>query len=181
MKNNNLLFFDCETGGLNNRTSDLVEAAWILTDKTGNKVLNSINMRIFPSRPVDPRAAAVNGYDVNEWRTTAYNLDTVMDILLHDAKDAIFVGHNAAFYWGFIEASLASIEKKWTGDYHRLCTASLAWPLMAAGKIEKVRLESLTAYFGIQHEAHRAMGDASAMRQIYLRLMELYSPIIVNS
>ena len=116
----------------------------------------------------------MNGYNVDEWRNTGHRLDNAMDHLLLDAENAVFVAHNVAFDWGFVETALSDVGKKWPGDYHRLCTASLTWPLLAAGKVEKVRLEVLTAYFGIPHEAHRAAGDAEAARQVFLQLMALY-------
>ena len=174
----NLLFFDCETGGLSPRKADMVEAAWILTDPSGREVLSRVALRIFPKRPVDRRAAAVNGYNPWVWQETAHDLQSVMDCLLADAQDACFVAHNAPFDWRFVEAALVALDRRWTGSHRRFCTRSAAAPLQKAGRVGSVKLEELTRYFGIPHVAHRAAGDIEATRQVYLRLRERYPEVL---
>ena len=176
MKDCNLFFFDCETGGLNPTDSDMVEVACIVTDPTGQSVLNEFCAKVIPKKPVGPKAAAINGYTTEKWAAEAVNLDVAMVTMLGMARDAVFVAHNTPFDWGFFDMAMAQRGQRWPGDYHKIDTVALATPLLKAGHIPNLKLVTLTAHFNIEHEAHRALGDAQACRSVYLRLMEMYAP-----
>ena len=173
----NLFFFDSETGGLNPATTDMIDVAVILTDPTGKTVLDEYNTKVKPVRPVEPGAAAVNGYTQEKW-ASAISLDEAMFRLLKMARNARFVAHNAAFDWGYVEMALAKRMMRWPGDYHRICTMMLAEPLLHAKIVPNAKLVTLSSYFGVPHEdAHTALADARACRGVYLKLMEIYAPL----
>ena len=67
LRDYNLFFFDAETGGLNPIEADMVEVACVLTDPTGETVLDEYCAKVLPKKPVHPRAAAVNGYSAEKW------------------------------------------------------------------------------------------------------------------
>lgn len=180
MKDCNLFFFDCETGGLNPATSDMVEVACIITDSTGCNVLHEYSAKVLPAKPVDPDAARINGYDAETWAVQGVNLDIAMVRMLEKAKHSVFVSHNTPFDWGFFDRAMALRGQRWPGDYHKIDTVALATPLLKAGHIANVKLATLTAHFGIAHETHRAMGDAKACRDVYLKLMEIYAPLFIQ-
>lgn len=181
MKDCNLFFFDCETGGLNPAVADMVEVACIVTDPSGQHVLDEYCAKVFPKKPVDPGAARVNGYTMEKWASEAIELDIAMVKLLGLGRDSVFVAHNTPFDWGFFEMAMAKRSQRWIGDYHKIDTVALATPLLKAGHVVNVKLATLTEHFGIEHEAHRAMGDARACREVYLRLMEMYSSVFAES
>lgn len=172
-----LFFFDCETGGLDPSTVDMIEVACVVTDPSGQNVLEEYEAKVFPKRPVDPGAARVNGYTAEKWATSAVELDHAMVKMLELARDSIFVAHNAPFDWGFFGSAMARRGQRWPGDYHRICTVAMAMPLLKFNIVPNVKLESLTAHFGVTHEnAHTALGDARACRGVYLKLMDIYAP-----
>ncbi len=176
MNEHNLFFFDSETGGLDHTQADMVSVACVLTDPTGQKVLEEYSAKVFPKRPVDPKAAAVNGYTPEKWASEAVELDGPMIKLLSLARDSIFVAHNAPFDWGFFSAAMAERRQRWPGDYHKVDTIALAMPLLRFGRIENLKLATLVSYFGYQQEtAHDALSDARDCRKIYLKLMERYA------
>ena len=177
MKDCNLFFFDAETGGLSAANHDMVEVACVVTDPTGQNILHEFEAKVLPLKPVDARAAAVNGYTAEKWATEAINLDAAMITMLGMARDAVFVAHNAPFDWGFFERAMAQRSQRWPGDYHKIDTVALATPLLKAGHIPDLKLVTLTAHYNIPHEAHRALGDAHACRAVYLKLMEKYGPV----
>lgn len=173
----NRLFFDCETSGLDFMRDCIIEAAWVLTDPTGTKILRERAFKILPTMDVSPEAAAINGYDRGVWETEAVFGSTAFAQLANDSVDAVFVAHNAPFDWPFVHVGFRnySVVANWRGDYHEICTAALAMPLLDAGLIDGVRLTKLAAYFGIpQPVEHRALDDARMCRKVYVRLMAHY-------
>lgn len=173
------LFFDCETGNLSPELGDMVEVAAILTDPSGEEVLDEYSARIFPKLPVDPGAAAVNGYSAEKWATTAIDPDDAILKIHQMAYDAVLVAHNASFDWGFLEKAYTARKMRWPGDYHKACTVTLAWPLLQAGVVPALKLTALTKHFGIEHvDAHTALSDARACRLLYLQLMRMYQPFL---
>lgn len=169
----NLFFFDCETGGLNAYTADMVEVAVILTDPTGKDVIETYTAKVFPKKPVDARAAAINGYTEEKWAVEAIELDDAMYKMVGMAKNAAFVAHNAPFDWSFFEIALVMRGMRWPGDYHKFDTVSLATPFFREGETENLKLTTLTAHYGVPHDnAHTAMSDAAACRGVYLKLQE---------
>jgi DNA polymerase III subunit epsilon len=177
MKDCNLFFFDCETGGLNPAHCDMIEVACIVTDPTGLDVLAEYTAKVLPLKPVDPGAARVNGYTADAWAAEAINLDIAMVEMLSKARNSVFVSHNTPFDWGFFDRAMALRGQRWPGDYHKIDTVALATPLLKAGHVANIKLATLTQHFGIAHEAHRAMADAKACRDVYLKLMEIYAPL----
>jgi DNA polymerase III epsilon subunit-like protein len=161
----------------------MVEVAAILTDPTGTRVLDRYEAKVLPKKPVDVKAAAVNGYSAEKWAAEgAVELDAAMFRILGMARNAVFVAHNVAFDWAFFEVALAKRHQKWPGDYHRICTVALSLPLLQAGKVPNQKLTTLTNYFGIEHSnAHTAMADAEGCRQVYVKLMEIYAPLFAAS
>lgn len=176
LKDHNILFLDFETGGLNPVVSDPVEVACVLTDPSGRTVLAEYEAKVFPTKPVDPQAAAINGYDAEVWKREAIPFKDAMVKVLTHARDSMLAAHNAPFDKGFLEAGLAAHQMRWPGSYHSMCTVALSMPLLRAGLLPNVRLETLTEYFGIPHVKHRALGDVRACREVYVRLMDIYNP-----
>lgn len=178
LKDTNLLFLDTETGGLNPRDHDLVSVACILTDPSGQTVLEEWDTKVYPMKPVDPEAARINGYTKEAWANDAVHAGPAMVKVLQMARGAMMVCHNVPFDKSFIEAAMSINRQRWTGRYHTVDTVALAMPLLRAGLIENVKLETLTAYFGVEHVKHRALGDAKACREVFLRLQAIYGPAI---
>lgn len=179
LKDTNLLFLDTETGGLSPREHDILSVACILTDPTGRTVLEEWEGFILPTRPVDPKAAEVNGYTKEAWeKYGVITLNAAMIKVLTMLRDAMMVCHNTPFDKAFIDAALYQTRQKWTGRYHTMCTQSMSLPLLRAGLVENVKLVTMTKYFNIPHTAHRSLGDARACREVFLCLQDIYGSAI---
>lgn len=180
LKDHNLLFLDFETGGLHPSTHDPVEVAVVLTDPSGRTVLAEYEAKVIPTRPVDPKAAAVNGYSMEKWSAAnAIPLEQALVKVLGLARDAMLTCHNTPFDKSFLEYAIAKHQMRWPSTYHSNDTMALAAPLRNMGLVDNVRLETLASYFGIAHDnAHTAMSDVRACREVYLRLMEIYQPAV---
>lgn len=176
----NLFFFDCETGGLNPYQADMVEVAAIVTDPTGQTILEEFEAKVFPKKPVNEKAAKVNGYTQEKWASEAMELDGPLYKMISMAKNAIFTAHNAPFDWGFFEMALIQRAQKWPSDYHRYCTVSMSMPLLRNGIVSNLKLQTLAPFFGVKHEnAHTALADVHACRGVYLELMKIYDGAVL--
>lgn len=177
LKDHYLLFLDFETGGLSATTHDIVEVACVLTDPSGKTVISEYVAKTLPRRPVDPQAAAVNGYTVEKWAAEAVQPEHAIIKVLGMARDTMLCCHNTPFDKSFLEVALSTYKMRWPGSYHSLDTVSLAMPLLRAGLVPNVKLVTLTEFFGIPHDnAHSALADVRACREVFLRLMEIYGP-----
>jgi DNA polymerase III alpha subunit (gram-positive type) len=176
MKDCNLFFFDSETGGLSHVDNDMVEVACIVTDPTGDRVLHEYVAKVFPLKPVDAKAAEINGYSKEKWATEAVDIDTAMVKMLGIARDSVFISHNTPFDWAFFQTAMACRGARWPGDYHKVDTVALATPFLKAGLIENLKLATIASFFNVPHEnQHSALGDVRACRGIYLEMMKRFS------
>jgi DNA polymerase III epsilon subunit-like protein len=177
LKDHDLLFLDFETGGLSAVKHDFVEVACVRTDPAGKVVKGEYVAKVFPQKPVDAEAAAINGYSVEKWASEAISAHDALVNVLALARDTMLVCHNTPFDKSFLEAGLASHMMRWPGSYHSLDTVSLSMPLLRAGLVVNVKLDTMAAYFKIPFvDAHSAFGDVRACREVFLRLMEIYGP-----
>jgi len=174
-----LVFIDVETGGLSPETSDIIEIAAVRRTPDGHQVA-LYEARVLPEREPEAQAAKVNGYDKETWRGSDLGavLRRMVDLLRLDGagrgerQRVVMVGHNVSFDEKFLRAAFDKCRLRWPFDYHKVDTVSLAWPLFAAGKIGRLKLESVCDYFGISNAgAHGAMVDVERCMAVYDRLM----------
>jgi len=174
----NLFFFDSETSGLNPYRHEMIEVAYLITDATGKKVIKEYSAKVMPTKPVEPDAAAINGYTPEVWAKEAIPIDHAFTDMLAVARDTMLVGQNIYFDWSFLEVALIKRGARWPGSYYKIDTAALAIPLVRAGIIPNIKLSTLSNFFKVPHEnAHTALADVKACKGVYVKLMELYYPI----
>ncbi|ADO70451.1 3'-5' exonuclease [Stigmatella aurantiaca] len=168
-----LCFVDLETTGLDASRHEVLEVAVLRVDARSLKVLAEYEARVQPTRLADahPEALAVCGYSDEEWRD-ALSLEEVLATVTPLLAGTLVAGHNTSFDWGFlVEGYRRTALTLPSVDYHRLDTASLAWPLLATGEVESLSLNALARHFGIHRPTpHRAMADARCALEVARRL-----------
>ena len=82
-------------------------------------------------------------------------------------------GHNVGFDRAFLEAAWRVTSGPPPDiDHHTVDTATLAWPLLAAGRIKSLSLVAVCTALGIGlHDPHRALSDAERSLEIARRLL----------
>jgi DNA polymerase-3 subunit epsilon len=171
-----ILFTDTETTGLDPVLgAELIELAVIAWEDGATTEL--YEKPFLPKHGCPEAAAKINGYNETIWRECG-----AKEFTIADAKElaALFAGQ-------YIGGSNPDFDKRIIeGECHRagqpkpewsrrsLNTASLAWPLWATGAVDSTGLVSLAAYFGIEHEAHSAIGDVRACIKVWEALYDLY-------
>jgi len=170
-----LAFVDLETTGLDPSRHDIVEVAVIRVDARSFEVLAEYHTLVAPERLEDaqPEALAICGFSKAAW-TNALPLRDALLAVAPLLEGALVAGHNVGFDWAFLEAGFRraglSLPRV---DYHRLDTASLAWPLVATGELSSISLDSLATLFGLDRpRPHRALADAKCALEVARRLSE---------
>lgn len=183
MRTGPLLFLDTETTGLEADTHEILEVAAILTSPDGKTVQDTFEAKLRPEHldKASPQALEVNGYNEDDWAPEKCTPATqVIERLNRLSNRITLVGHNVGFDEAFVSALFRRFGVKPRWNYHKVDTVALAWPLLSlTPRPENLRLVTLTEFFKIEHTtAHRAMSDAQACRQVFLRLMAQYTQII---
>lgn len=178
-----LVFLDTETTGLEPNWHEIVEICAIRSDvriDQGSVVIEYIAEAYGRVKPVhidraSEYALEINGYDpqtwldAEPWRKVCERVRSVVD-------GAPIVGSNPAFDIAFIRESCTRdhTDCGWITTRHAVDTASLAHPLLLAGKIKSVSLGALIDYYGIdadQWPAHTSIGDVHRTMAVYAHLV----------
>jgi DNA polymerase-3 subunit epsilon len=170
-----LAFVDLETTGLDPSRHDIVEVAVLRVDARSLEVLAQHDTLVAPERLEDaqPEALAICGFSKAAW-TNAVPLREALLAIAPLLEGALVAGHNVGFDWAFLQAGFAraGLTLPRVG-YHRLDTASLAWPLVTSGELSSLSLDGLATLFGLERpRPHRALADARCALEVARRLAE---------
>ncbi|PIE13289.1 MAG: hypothetical protein CSA66_08380, partial [Proteobacteria bacterium] len=148
------------------------ELAIILVDARRLEVLDRAEWRVMPCGPVDPRAAAINGYDESEWRRTSTPPSVAAVEAWTMLDGATVAGHNlVGFDLPFIEAFFARFGLAAPWGHRHLDTQTYAQQLVALGLSESGSLVASCEALGLDYDRpHRAMSDAQACADVHLEM-----------
>lgn len=170
-----LVFVDVETTGLDPERHELIEVAAVRVHPHTLEPIDHASARVRPGRlaDADPRALEVNGYTDEAWRD-AVTLQAALRQVAPLLDGAVVAGHNVGFDWAFLSRGFARAGLPLPAvDYHRVDTASLAWPLLAAAEIDSLSLDAVCAALGLSRPSpHRALADALASLEVARRLRD---------
>jgi DNA polymerase-3 subunit epsilon len=170
-----LLFVDTETTGLDPTKHELLEVAAIRTSPDGQTIIKTYEAKLKPLHieTAEPKALQVNNYKPEEWTDEKCTApETVVDNLQKMAGNTVLVGQNVSFDEGFLTPLFTRLGMKAPWGYHKVDTVALAWPLFCYTPMEGLSLEKVCRFLGVaEMPKHRALADAMACREIYLRLM----------
>jgi DNA polymerase III subunit epsilon len=156
------------TGGAQLRGHRITEIAIVRVDANGRKT-HEYSTLINPNRSIPLEITKLTRIDHEMVRISPYFEDVAHDVrrLL---EGRVFVAHNAAFDWGFINGELIrTTGKPLLGK--RLCTVRLARKVVP--EVRRRSLDALSYFFNVHNEArHRAYGDARATAVIFRRLLD---------
>lgn len=139
------------------------------------EVVGQYSALVAPERLADarPEALEVCGFSEAAW-ADAVPLRVALEGIAPLLDGALVAGHNVGFDWGFLKAGYhrAGLPLPKV-DYHRLDTASLAWPLFVDGEVPSLSLDALAAHFGLERpRPHRALADARCALEVARRLAQ---------
>lgn len=158
---------DLETTGLNPKQDRVIEigAVKVVEGRTTSTYQTYIN----PGRSLNDKVSELTGI-TNEMLKGAPEINDVIHELLEFIGDHILVGHQLLFDYAFVKR--AAVNNKLAFEKNGIDTLKLARILLP--DIESKRLGYLCQYYQIPHSPHRALGDAQATSDLFLRLSDQY-------
>ena len=156
-----LVFLDVETTGTSAAAGRVIEVGAVRVER--GKIVGSINSLVYPETTIPwfiTKLTNITNEDLWDQPTFAGIADDLEALL----QDAIFVAHNVAFDYGFIQAEFKRLKRAYASD--RFCTARLSRSLYPEHR--RHNLESIIQRHGYQAlRRHRAYDDAYVLYQFF--------------
>lgn len=158
---------DLETTGLNPKHDAIIEIG-ALKVKDG-KAVEQFSALLNPGRKLDAKVVELTGLCDEDLKDAPPIQDVIRDFL-EFSEELPLLGHSVLFDYSFMKR--AAVNEKLTFERKGLDTLKIARIYLP--QLESRNLGALCTYYGIPHEAHRAMGDVRATCQLYDKLCELF-------
>ena len=153
---------DVETTGLEAGTDEIIEVAAVKF--TGDAVLETFQKLVKPHHSLPLKIARLTNIS-DEMLADAPRFSEVAPELVRFVKSYPLVGHSVGFDLKMLQAQGMRFPQP---AYDTFDMATLLMPRAPA-----YRLSALAAAIGVTHEeAHRALADADATRQVFLHLLK---------
>ena len=169
-----LVFIDCETTGLDPHRHEVIEIGVIRLRGDTLEEVDRAEVRVRPDRieDADPDALRLNGYSGEAWEHST-SLKEALERVAPLLEGGVLAGHNVGFDRAFLDAAFHHADVAPPAmDHHLLDTATLAFPLLAAGVVESLSLDAVSAHLGIDRaDPHRAIADANRSLEVARRLL----------
>lgn len=147
---------DIETTGLSKSRDRITEIAAIKI--SGGRIVSEFQTLVNPRVPIPRFITHLTGID-DAMVQEAPTIDSAISEFIDFAEGNVFVGHNAAFDFGFLSHNASLHDLKFSN--RRICTRKLANRIVP--HLRSKRLCALCDYYRIVNEQeHRAMADARA-------------------
>lgn len=183
-----LAWIDVETTGLLAYVNDVIQLAGLI--EIDGEVLEEFSLQLAPINvdKIQQSALDVNNKTRQEILSYPDPLSQVLqftDLLAPyldktDKKDKfIFAGYNAPFDKDFVQNLFKRVNIKGFNtlfEYKTFDVYTLVFILTYCGKIPKLedmKLATMAKYFNIEHDAHEALSDIKATREVFLKCIEL--------
>jgi DNA polymerase-3 subunit epsilon len=155
------------TGGSYYKTDRIIEIGIVIV--RGGQPAETFESLINPCRPIPRGVARLTGIS-DEMVREAPLFDHIAGEIRALLERRVFVAHNAAFDWGFVNDELDR-AMRFRLAVDRLCTVQLAKRLIS--HLPRRNLDAVSAHFGVRNRArHRALGDAAATATVFARMLD---------
>lgn len=158
---------DLETTGLDPKRDRVIEIGAVKV--RDGKVIDCFQNLVNPGRLLGECVCGLTGIDDGMLADAPY-IGQLLEPLLAFIGEDVLIGHRILFDYSFIKRAAV---------YHGMVFEKMGIDTLKLAKkyltdLESRRLEYLCCYYGIEHEAHRALGDAKAASDLYLKFAELF-------
>ena len=158
---------DLETTGLNPKTDKIIEIGVVRV--ADNRVIEEWETFVNPGRMIGERITELTGIR-DEQLEPAPTIEEVLPKLLEMVGDSVLLGHSVLFDYSFVKK--AAVNQKLSFEKEGIDTLKIARKYLA--DLESRSLPCLCRYYGISHNAHRALHDARATVELYGKLAEQF-------
>lgn len=180
-----IFYFDVETTGLNSSTHDIIQLAYIIEIDNEVKEEGNLFVQPFNYETINAEALKINSLTIAQLKTfqspkEAYKkIYTILTKYVdkYDKKDKFSpAGYNVNFDIRFLKEFFIKNNDKYYGslfDYHILDPITVLYFLEYKNLInlENYKLETVCKYFNIPLNAHDALSDIKAIKEVIKKLL----------
>jgi len=158
--------FDLETTGIGVSSNEIIEIGAVkIVDQV---ITERFSTFVNPGRPVPYNIQELTGI-TDSMTGDAPSIDVVLPDFLRFCGKAVLVAHNASFDTGFIKQKAR--DRGIRTDFTVIDTVSMSRVLLP--DLKKYKLDTVAKALGVSLENHhRAVDDADATAQIFLKLLK---------
>lgn len=161
---------DLETTGLDPKRDRIIEIGAVKVEN--NRIVGEWETYINPNRKLEERIVELTGIHDGQL-SQAPEIGEMLPKLLALTEGEVLLGHRVLFDYSFLKK--AAVDHKISFERSGIDTLKIARKYLAG--LESRGLGYLCRYYGITHNAHRALGDARATVQLYQKLAEQFYDI----
>ena len=167
--NGEFVVFDLETTGIGAKSNQIIEIGAVKV--VNRKITERYSTFVNPKRPIPYHITELTSID-DSMVANAPGIEEALPEFLEFCGDAALVAHNAAFDSGFISRKADELGIK--VDFTVLDTVAMSRALLK--ELKNYKLDTVAKALGVVLEKHhRAVDDAGATAEIFVRLVERLS------
>jgi DNA polymerase III epsilon subunit-like protein len=189
-RHHSLCFLDTETSNTKPDTGEIIDIGLLRIDYPKDwlqggeeQVVGRFSSKIKPTKPVDPSAAKINGYNPLDW-VDAPPLNEALLTAYPLIEGAQLANWNINFDRNFLQAAFDRWDWWWPKGvgYRTIDVQTLARPYILLhwpeADIKKIQMGDVARKLGLLKEdeafPHSGMADAELAAQMYKHFMRLY-------
>lgn len=159
-------FLDLETTGFDHEKDSIIEISFIVCDEHGKEV-DRLDELVIPHKgQLSPTVTRITGIEQSDLDTEGKAWEELLPTVRKKLKNTVIVGHNIDFDIRFLRENGVEIDPQVRIDTHELARLVLI-------REGSYALEVLSQKYGFMHtDAHRAMSDVIASKDLFLFLQE---------
>lgn len=161
------LCVDLETTGLNPKLDKIIEIGAIRV--RNGQVEDRFHTMVHPGRMLSPKAEELTRLTAEDLRDAPLIGEVIPDFLAF-AGDLPLLGHFVLFDYSFLKR--AAVNARHPFERSGIDTLKIARKYLSG--LPGRQLSALCAHYGIEIQAHRALGDAAATHLLYQKLCEAF-------
>lgn len=158
---------DLETTGLNPRLDRIIEVGAVKIEK--GRVTDTFSTFVNPGRKLEERITELTGIRDEDLSDAPY-IEEILPGLFSFLEELPFLGHSILFDFSFLKK--AAVDRRIPFEKNAVDTLKIARKYLA--ELEHRSLDYLCGYYGIPHQAHRALEDARATHILYGKLADAF-------
>lgn len=154
---------DLETTGLDPKKDKIIEVGAVRV--RNGKVTDRFQSLIDPGVVLPDQITQLTGITQEELNGAPYP-EQVLPKLLDFMGDDVILGHSVMFDYSFLKKEAVN-QGLWKTEQHAMGIDTLKLARVLLPELPSRRLADLCVHYQIEHQAHRALGDAESTAELY--------------
>lgn len=159
----NYTALDLETTGLNPKYDKIIEVGAVKV--RNGEIIDRFQQLIRPGIALPEKITGLTGITQEEL-LEAKDSEEVIPQILDFLEDDVILGHSVMFDYSFLKKAAVN-QNLWKPEQSHLGIDTLRLSRIYLPELPSRRLTDLCLHYGIEHHAHRALGDAESTSQLY--------------